>query len=777
LPGKLPEGRKPVSLPPPQREPLDLRSIERAIARARRRGPTAQLAHLYLDRVEALLELGEDHEADKQLDRLLELLEGLEDERAPILRLKALARRVHFHQRDGEGVEEALEDLQRALALLESLPDPHSNEVAELEVELWIQLGHLLLISEQEDCAQALGHAAALAAALDTPLGYLYQLRARRELSVALAQDDPQRGLAQLEAASAAVADRIELPEMERDLLRSTRSEILANAGRIADALACLGEGWEGESPVWVLAQEVVVHEMAEDRRSAYFAGAALVDRLQSQLDPRDLEQCHRLAEALLSQARRSGDAEEQTSHAQRALRLLDDFPWLPPRSLRLVAHTQELAASHAEPEAARDLLAARVELLEGLVRDTDASQDRLERVRAYLQLGDTWMQLGSPREARRCYRWAADDLGSWPPEHPFVLDVLPLALNAYGHALAAQDMWLAAQQQLDEACRTTAGRTEPATLLHFSEVFLFRAIAHVNAGDPQGAVAMLERDTARLLGAALRDPDDAARKALLEQVVNLRVLAAEVLVDHVDDVEGALACYKQALELRQLADDGHPAALASVLGAMGSLLNEAQRPAEALPLLERCVKLFAQGPSEGPILGDRALARVNLANSLSEIDRPREALDLLAEASGLLEAAREGDEGEPAEQARQASIWTQLYLQRGVALQAVGHPLLASDEYGRSVSGCRKLLDTEEEGEATYEARQRLPQALLQRARCWIAAGEHDEEAGRDLREARRLFHSLVQDEERPAHRRFLREVRGLQRSLNGAGDSKSRS
>ncbi|MGE0708486.1 MAG: hypothetical protein AB7N76_21095 [Planctomycetota bacterium] len=759
---------------PPQREPLDLRAVERAIARARLRGPTPQLAHLYLDRVEALLELGEDHEAGKQLAELLELVEGLEDEHAPVLRLKALARRVHYHQRDGEGIAEALDDLQRALRLVEELPRPRPGDVAELEAELWIQLGHLLLISEQEDAAQALQHAAELAGELTTPRGWLFSLRAQRELAVALAQEDPELGLAQLEEAEAGVEGRLDLPEMERDLLRSTRAEILANAGRVDEALACLRRGWEREPPAWVLAQEVAVHDMAGDEREAFRAGAAVVERLQASLDPRDLGQCHRLAEALLGQARRSRAPEEQTSLAQRALRLLEDFPWLPPRSLRLVAQTQELAASHAEPSESRDLLSARVELLEGLVRDTGAAQDRLERVRAYLQLGDVWMQLGTPREARRCYRWAAEDLRTWPPDHPFVLDVFPLALNAYGHALAAQDMWLAAQQQLDQAARATAGRTEPSALLHFAEVFLFRAISHVNAGDVRGAVAMLERDTARLLGAALRQPEDPVSQALLEQVVNLRVLAAEVLNDHLDDVDGALACYKQALELRQLADEERPAALASVLGAMGSLLNEAGRAPAALPLLERCVALFGDGDGEPPLLGDRALARINLAHTLSELGRPRDALDALAQASDLLERASEhlDDEQPDGEELRQAAIRTQLYLQRGLALQAVGHPLLASDEYGRAVEGCRRLLDGEEEGEATYEARQRLPLALLQRARCWIAAGDHEREAAHDLREARRHYHALVQEEERPAHRRQLREVRELQRQLNGASE-----
>ena len=401
-------------------------------------------------------------------------------------------------------------------------------------------------------------------------------------------------------------------------------------------------------------------------------------------------------------------------------------------------------------------------------------------------------MALGSPREARRCYRWATGDLAQWPPDHPFVLDVYPLALKAYGHALAAQDMWRAGCRELDEAARATAGRTDPETLLGFAEVFAFRAIAHVNAGDPKRAISHLERDTARLLGAALREPGPAA-SALLVQVVNLRVLSAEVFIDHLDEADAALACYKQALELRQLSDDEAPGALASVLGAMGSLLNEVGRPDEARPILERCVELFNQRAAEldedsdedTALLADRALARINLAHSLSALGSPREALDAIAEAAADLDRY-EGEDtfGEEDEEAlRFAAIRAHLFQERGGALEAVGHPLLAVDEYGRAIEVCRGLLDEdEEEGEASYEAKLRLPQILYQRARCWAAANEHLADAGNDLREARRLFTASSRRRSAPAHRRQLRVVRELQRQINGNGDgngtdSKSRS
>ena len=53
------------------------------------------------------------------------------------------------------------------------------------------------------------------------------------------------------------------------------------------------------------------------------------------------------------------------------------------------------------------------------------------------------------------------------------------------------------------------------------------------------------------------------------------------------------------------------------------------------------------------------------------------------------------------------------------------GHPLLASDEFSRSIDICEELLDADVEGEAQYEARLRLPLALLRRASCWVNAGD----------------------------------------------------
>jgi tetratricopeptide (TPR) repeat protein len=203
-------------------------------------------------------------------------------------------------------------------------------------------------------------------------------------------------------------------------------------------------------------------------------------------------------------------------------------------------------------------------------------------------------------------------------------------------------------------------------------------------------------------------------------------------------------------------------------LGSKGAVLNEADRTEEALPVLERCLELFLQVQSGPESLGDVALARVNVAASLSGVGRPRDALDQIGKANALLESVS-GDDVEEAERSRQSAIRTHLFMQRGEALVEVGHPLLASDEFSRTIDLYEELLDTDDEGEAQYEARLRLPLALLRRARCWVSSGspEHSVDALRDLRRAQRLYAGLLREEARPEHRRRLREVRELQRKL----------
>ena len=111
----------------------------------------------------------------------------------------------------------------------------------------------------------------------------------------------------------------------------------------------------------------------------------------------------------------------------------------------------------------------------------------------------------------------------------------------------------------------------------------------------------------------------------------------------------------------------------------------------------------------------------------------------------------------------RRAAIRSFLFHQRGEALLGVGHPLLAADEFTRSIDISRDLLD--DDGDPRFEARQRLPLSLLRRARCWLLAGGHPREASSDLREARKRYTGLYADEGRPEHGRRLREVEVLER------------
>lgn len=762
------------------REPIDLRSIERAIALSAAAGPSLDLARHCLDRVECLIALEEDREAGRQLDELMSLLDDLEGPQADLLAIKCLARRVHFHQRDGEGIEPALQDLSQALRRIDGIPpasrETLGGELAELEVELWVHLGRLMVVSHQADCVDALERAVELARRLETPRAQVFLLRARRELATALAQAEPDLGLRELTKAEEEAAGA-SIPPMERDLLRSTRAEILANAGRFREALVLLGE-WTGEAPDWSLAQQATVLEMADELDKAFRVGALLIERQSQRLDPRDLEATEQLVESILANIPRAPSGEERTQLAGRVLRLVEDIPNLTSRSRRALVQALEIAASVTDGEEAVELLEQRTHLLEGLVRNTESLKDRLEVTRAYLQQGDALMRVGQPGEARQVYGWAIDELHRWPSDHPFVLDVLPLAHNALGHALAASGLWWSARRELDEAVRRTASRTDPVALVEFSEVFLFRAITYINVGDPKGAVACLSKDIARMLGVVLREQggmssNGVVTEQLLDGLVNLCVLQAEVHVDHLDDVDRGLASYDQALHLRELVGEGSESAQASILGAKGAVLNEVGRVEEALPLLQRCLELFEQGEKDPESVGDQALARVNIAGSLSGLGRPRDALTETSLASELLKSLGDEEHGDGEEQRHQA-IRAHLFLQRGEALREVGHPLLAVDEFTRSIDLCRDLL--EEEGPAQHEARLRLPLALLRRARCFMDSDEHPAEATSDLREARRLYHDLVQGESRPEHRRRLSEVRALMRQLNGGSNGAKR-
>jgi tetratricopeptide (TPR) repeat protein len=390
-------------------------------------------------------------------------------------------------------------------------------------------------------------------------------------------------------------------------------------------------------------------------------------------------------------------------------------------------------------------------------------------------------LRLGQAHVARRSYTWAVETLEAWDDQdHPAVLGLLPLARSALGHALAAGDQWLAARQRLDAAVAAISPQLSPAGLANMSEIHLFRAIACVNTGDPEAAVEHLAKDATPLLDAALREPKGSdPASTLIEAVVNMHVLRAEVLVDHLDRVDDAVTAYDEAVALAELARDAEHVRI-SILGAKAAMLTERGRAGEALPLLQRCVDLMREGAKNGRG-GDLAQALVSLAASQNGVGQPRLALGTIQQADALLTTNGDGqphdadDEDEDddddagddddGDDTQRQAIRGQLLHQRGAALTGVGHPLLAVDEFTRSIDISRALL--EEDGESRYDASQQLPLALLLRARAWLDAGEHEEEAVSDLHEARVLYRRLFEDEARPAYGRRLEEVRALQRSL----------
>lgn len=792
----------------PVRPHQRLRRIERRIARLLRQGPPGhELVRAFAARAEALVDVGEDDEAFAQLDELVALLQeggvDMPPSAARAAMASALARRARLSMRHDERHEGALLDTERALSLVaEAEADGGlTPDLARLQVELLVHRGRLLNVAGDVEAARGpLERAAELSVRLEDPAARrLYHVRSRRELAVALAQEAPDDGLAELDRAEALLAEPAlpgeELPATEAQMLVSTRAEILANAGRFDEALVLL----EGRPPDedWALMQRAATLEMAGRPQDAMVVGARLVERLQERLDLRDPDACHDLADALLAQAHRVDADEERGALATRGVVLLEEFTRLPARSLRLLCHLLEVQASCLEPPDAHEVLRRRGHILEDLVRDLGAEVDRIELVRTYLQDGDALMRMGQPHVARRSYSCAVNDLlGFEQPEHPAVLGLLPLALNAHAHALAACDLWLASRRRADEAVEAALRHPTAPGLARTGELFLFRAIAYVNAGDPEGAVARLRGDVSRLLEVALREERESeAGRALIELVMNACVLAGEVLVDHLDDVEEAVTCYDQALGLCDLLPD-NPHVRASILGAKAAMLTERERAAESVPLLRRCVELFStngEAPAdergEGgdddddePVAHDGELAQalVNLAAGLTRTGEPRQALGEIQRADGLLgpdddevvghldDDDEDDDVDDEAALARQrATVRSQLFRTRGEALLQVGHPLLAADEFTRSVDLDRELMDRG--GEARYEAQQHLPQTLLLRARAWLAAGDHDDEASADLREARRLFRALFDEEARPMHGRRLEEVRSLQRRLRG--------
>lgn len=747
------EPTEPTSEP----EATDLRELERRIAELRASGAAdLELARAYSVRTDVLLAAGEEDEAVAQLDELVEHLAGLEEPVARERLVAALARRVRHALSVEDRSDIVLRACRRALAVVDELGEDAGPRLQELEVELLIHEAHVLLVEGKEGARPLLDRALGRSSGLATERGPALRIRVRRELAVARAQEDIEAGLGELSLAEEALGGGEELAT-EQALLRSTRAEILANAERFDEALAVLRAAGPTE---WTLAQTAAVLDMAERPDEAVEAAGALIERLREALEPGDVRAAHQLAEVLVAQARRVDEDDGRREHALDAVRALEGGSPLPARSRRLLAQALELLSTAEEPPGAHAALRRRASELELLVRCADHEQDRIELVRTYLLDGDALMRLEEPPEARLSYRCALSELERWPAEHPVVVGLRPLALNAQAQALAASGLWLSARRAADEAVAAIAGDAEPVVLADMGEVFLFRAVVCVNLSDGAAAVDGLRRGIALLLGAVLREGErEGVPASLVETIINLCVLQAEVLVDHLDAVDESTKAYDQALALCDLGEE-RPEVRGAILGAKAAMLSERERADEALPLLERCVELFGQVEAALAGRSDLAFALLNLASALTQLGSPREALERIREADRLLAGARAGD-GSP-EHFRHRAIRSYLFQQRAEALLGVGHPLLAADDFTNTIEICRDLLDTD--GDPRYEARQQLPLALLRRARCWLQAGDdHAREASSDLREARDRYASLFQDERRPDHRRRLREVEGL--------------
>jgi tetratricopeptide (TPR) repeat protein len=738
-----------------------VRELDRLIARLAREGPGLGLVEACLERAELLVAAQAFPEAFEALDEVLAVSAGEEDLVFVPLRARAHMVRARLEQDCGAGGGGALVELEQALAAVAAHGSP-DDEVRRLSVDLHVFHARLLLTEELPGAEEELRGAIGVARRLSCEGCHLVVLGARRELAVALAHRDVDLALEELAAAEAEATEEGPLPEVDEHLLRSTRAEVLANGGRFDEALGLLQPTSE-DAPEWILAQRAATFDLAGRSQEALEAGRLLIERRSADHDPRSARSATAVAEVLVAQAGRSLDPEQRFALAGQARRVLEEASTgLPLEGRRLLAQTLELLAGCLDdPEEVHEALSARASCLEQLVRELGAAPDGAEVIRAWLQLGDAAMELDRVSEARRTYGCAVRALRERPGGDPLVAHLLPLALNALGHAQAHLGHWGAAVRSLDEAARSLVHHRSPAALAPYSEVLLFRALAYVSVGDPAGAVERLRQDIGRFLGGV--GGEEAAH--LLETVVELSVLQAEVLVDHLDHVDEALECYDQAIQLRELGG-APPGAIAALLGAKGVILNEDGRPAEALPFLERSLGIYQNGVSNTSTgSGDLALARVNLAACLSASGEPRRALEQITQAGGALERdLDDDDEVDEAEALRREAIRAHMFLQRGEALVGVGHPLLAADEFTRSIDLCEGLL--EEDGEAHYEAKLRLPLALLRRARCWLDSGrDHGPEAAADLKRAYRLYVELVQDEARPMHRRKLREVRELQR------------
>ncbi|RMG09218.1 MAG: hypothetical protein D6731_20175 [Planctomycetota bacterium] len=740
-----------------------LRALDRLIVRLERAGDRQRLAEAGLERAEALLASERIAEARGQFERLFSWLSAAEGPEAALIRARAEACRARLEVDYGGGRSTALPHVEAALAALEPLlaKDPG---VTRLAVDLLVLRGRLLLGASQDEARRSLARAAELAGKGTGDAARCARLGARRELAVALAQEDIEAGLAELDAAEAE-AGPAPIPQQDRQMLASTRAEILANGGRFAEALAVLGAA-SPEAPAWALTQAALTCELEGDEEGALRFGERLVELREREAEE-DPSALGALAQALYAQALRTPDAEERFHLAARCRRALEDDPrGVSVEAERLLASVLELQAGCLDdPSESCALLGQRVAVLDALAREVGARSDLVERVRAWLQLGDALAADGRFESALRYYRWACEELRRWPADDPVASAVLPMALASLGQSHGVLEQHLSARDAFDEAAQLLLSSADPERIADGSSVFAFRAIACLALGDAEGAALGLRTALERIPCA-----DDSPAE-LLGAAADLWEVLAEVRAEHLDQADAALAAWDEALDLRRRAGAA-PAERAALLGHKGSTLDAAGR-------LDAAEEVFREGlallesecePDDPTWCADVALARLHLAGALTRQGRPREALEQVSLAMKLLEGSEpseDSDSERASERARRQAILSFLYLQRGEALAEVGHPLLAADELTRAVELCEELADEDDGDEASYEARQRLPLALLRRARCWLSDGGHRLEARRDLRRAQRLYAGLLEEEPRPEHRRRLREVRDLQQHL----------
>jgi tetratricopeptide (TPR) repeat protein len=144
---------------------------------------------------------------------------------------------------------------------------------------------------------------------------------------------------------------------------------------------------------------------------------------------------------------------------------------------------------------------------------------------------------------------------------------------------------------------------------------------------------------------ASQREPDE--ELAVLERRLRIRQGNGEVpaIVDALQDVAlchdsydrpaEAEEVYREALGLCEETDENHEPVLRSTLLYFGSFLNEQERPAEAVPILERGLRVCARSKSYPSISGSRLAA--HLAAAFFALKRQPEAVALLEQALPVL--------------------------------------------------------------------------------------------------------------------------------------------